>query len=52
MKLRELLKKFRRRSPEAGEGERSSDTINKAFTVGSKHAPAHGFPSQQDRPRH
>jgi len=49
MKLRELL---RRRSPEAGEGERSSDTINKAFTAGSEHAPAHGFPSQQDRPRH
>jgi hypothetical protein len=52
VKIREWFDKLRRRSPEAGENERSSDGVNKAFTAGSEQAPARGFPSQQDRPRH
>jgi len=52
MKLRELLKKTFLRRSHAGEGERSSNSVDEAFTVSSGEAPASWIPSQQDRPRH
>jgi hypothetical protein len=49
VKLRELLRKIRRRSAR----ERSSDSVNRAFIASSEEAPSRGFPSQQDDgPRH
>jgi hypothetical protein len=53
VKLRELLKKIRLRSPEDGKDERPPGNVNEAFTVSSGEAPASWIPSQQDdRPRH
>jgi hypothetical protein len=62
MKLRQLLRKFRLRSVEAGEGERSMDNVDAIATAGSLYttptavapmAPTNWVPSQQDdRPRH
>jgi hypothetical protein len=52
MKLRDWLKKLRRRSAERKGGDESSDSVNEAFTVTTGEAPASWIPSQQDRPRH
>jgi hypothetical protein len=52
VKLRELLKRLRRRSAERKDGDESSDSVNEAFTVTTGEAPASWIPSQQDRPRH
>jgi hypothetical protein len=52
VKLRELVMKFRRRSPQPGDDERSANSVNEAFKVGKAEAPASWIPSQQDRPRH
>ena len=53
VKLRELPKKIRLRSPEDGKDERPPGNVNEAFTVSSGEAPANWIPSQQDdRPRH
>jgi hypothetical protein len=49
MKLGDWLKKLRR---QGGEDERSSDSVNEAWKVGSGENPASWIPSQQDRPRH
>jgi hypothetical protein len=49
MKLRELLKKIGRRSPQ----KRSDDSVDKAFTTSYEKAASTYTPSQQDeRPRH
>ena len=48
MKLRDLLKKLRRRSPQ----KRSSDSVDKAFTDSYERAGSSWMPSQQDRPPH
>ena len=52
MRLRDLLKTFRRRAPQVGDDERSANSVNEAFKVGKAEAPASWIPSQQDRPRH
>jgi hypothetical protein len=39
VKLRELLKKFRRRLPQAGDDERSANSVNEAFKAGKAEAP-------------
>jgi hypothetical protein len=52
MKLRELLKKLRRRPPQEGESTRA-DSINEAFNAASAELRSSYVPSQQDdRPRH
>jgi hypothetical protein len=61
VKLRKLLKKFRLRPVEAGEGERSIDNVDGVASAQSLFsnpgavgpgAPPNWVPSQQDRPRH
>jgi hypothetical protein len=52
VKLRELLKRLRRRAAERKDSDESSDSVNEAFTVTTGEAPASWIPSQQDRPRH
>jgi hypothetical protein len=51
VKLREFLKKFRRRSPQDGE-DKAAGNVNEAFSVSSEQAASTWIPSQQDRPRH
>jgi hypothetical protein len=48
MKIRDLLKKFRRRPKDT---ERSDDAVNEAFTSSYEQAASTWIPSQQDRPR-
>jgi hypothetical protein len=52
VKLRELLKKIRRRPARSENGDQSSAGVNDAFTVSSERAASSWIPSQQDRPRH
>jgi hypothetical protein len=52
MKIRDWLKKLRRRPAPAKDGERSDDAVDEAFTTSYGENTSSWIPSQQDRPRH
>jgi hypothetical protein len=52
MKIRDWLKKLRRRPAQPKDGERSSDAVDEAFTTSYGENTSSWVPSQQDRPRH